>query len=141
VDLVFLYNERNRPEVGEVWRDLRAAHSGVNAWFAPENIDMFGDIFTQIFEAIERSDGVVLFVAADGLGPFQQHIELVAVRVEQWHRGAAFGFVVVQLSPNPPLPRPLSAYPTIFHAQGQTPSEIAGKIAQMARSGDGGRAP
>lgn len=138
MDLVFLYNERDRQEVTDVWRELRTVNGKLNAWFAPENIDMFGDIFTQIFEAIELSDGVVLFAGSHGLGPFQQHIELVAVRVEQWQRGTAFGFVVVQLSPDPPLPRPLLGYPTIFHLPGRTAADIARGIAGMARSPAGG---
>jgi hypothetical protein len=131
-EIVLLYNDRQREVVRYVWHALNVSHPELKPWFAPESINMWGDIFAQILGAVERADGVVLFVGAEGLGRFQDHVEMPAVYVERWKRGRQFGCLVVQLSPDPNVPRGFGAFPTVYHDPAQTPETIAAAIAKAA---------
>lgn len=131
--IVLLYNDRNRPQVSAIRGrlDPLLAGAGLQAWLAYEDMDAFGDIFEQIEGEIETAAGVVIFIGAEGLGRFQQNIEMGAVNTEIWQQGGEYGRLLVHLTPGLTVPRQLLRWPTVNHdgaLNGEL--EIATAIAQ-----------
>lgn len=115
--IVFLYNDRDRQTVEAISRVLQPSwrSAGTNIWMASQHLDAFGDIFEQIEGEIEAASGVVFFLGSQGLGRFQQNIELGAVNTELWQRGAAFGRLLVHLGPGVKVPRTMLRWPSVNH--------------------------
>jgi hypothetical protein len=116
-NIVLLYNDRDRPTVLSINRQLteRLRHNDVLFWMASENLTAFGDIFEQIEDAISTAAGAVVFLGQFGLGRFQRNIEIGAVNTEIWQQGAAYGRLLVHLAPEIEVPRPLLRWPTVNH--------------------------
>jgi hypothetical protein len=113
--IALLYNDRDRPTVNEVRSALISRCPDVSFWMASEDLTAFGDIFQQIESAIENASGVVIFLGRRGLGRFQEHIELVAVSIERWQQGAAYGCLLVHLEGGLEVPRRLLGFATVNH--------------------------
>jgi hypothetical protein len=131
--IVLLYNDRNRPTVSGIRSrlDPLLSGAGLQCWLAYEDMTMWGDIFEQIEGAIETAAGVVIFLGAEGLGRFQQNIEMGAVNTEIWQQGHDYGRLLVHLTGGLTVPRQLLRWPTVNHDGILTGEEaIADAIAQ-----------
>lgn len=113
--IVLLYNDLDRPTVSKIRLQLMSLCPDLSFWEASENLTAFGDIFQQIESAIETALGAIIFLGRHGLGRFQEHIELVAVSVERWQRGAKYGCLLVHLEPGLDVPRRLLGLVTVNH--------------------------
>jgi len=134
--IVLLYNDRNRPNVSAIRSrlDPLLASADLESWLAYEDMDAWGDIFQQIEGEIETAAGVVIFLAAEGLGRFQQNIEMGAVNTEIWQQGNMYGRLLVHLAPGIKVPTPLLRWPTVNHDGALNgDQEIAAAIAERFR--------
>jgi hypothetical protein len=131
--IVLLYNDRNRPSVSAIRSrlDPLLESAGLQCWLAYEDMNAFGDIFEQIEGAIDAAAGVVVFLGAEGLGRFQQNIEMGAVNTEIWQQGSSYGRLLVHLGSGLTVPKQLLRWPTVNHDGALNGEEqIATAIAQ-----------
>jgi hypothetical protein len=131
--IVLLYNEYDRIAVSELWRLIQQRYPDLEPWFAPEDLDAFGTVFENIGSAIASATGVVFFIGAKGLGPFQENIEKNAVDLQRWKRGSNYGCLVVQLGPDAAVPIELQMFATIFWDPERSPEAIIDRIARAFR--------
>jgi hypothetical protein len=130
-EIVLLYNDRDRESVRAIYAELSALlpDGGFIPWMAAVDLTAFGDLFEQIEGRIHGAAAVVVFLGRQGLGRFQQNIEMGAVSTELWQKGSAYGALLVHLEAGVTVPIRLLRWPSVNH-DGRTlgPRQLATEI-------------
>lgn len=116
-NIVLLYNDKQRARVEEIYTllEVRLRPHAIRPWMASRDMVGFGNLFDNIEDAIAGALGAIVFLGRDGLGRFQQNIEMGMVSTELWQQGAAYGALLVHLESGVDVPRPLLRWVSTNH--------------------------
>ncbi|WP_414543876.1 GUN4 domain-containing protein [Nostoc sp. CCY0012] len=76
-DVFLAHNSQDKPQVIEIARNLK--QNGLNPWLDKEQIFAGDNIQKVVFAGISQSKVGAFFISQNGLGTFQEHLELGAI--------------------------------------------------------------
>ncbi|MGI8502751.1 MAG: GUN4 domain-containing protein [Hassallia sp.] len=92
-DVFLAHNSQDKPQIIEIARHLK--QKGLNPWLDKEQIFAGDNIQKVVFQGISQSKVGAFFISQNGLGTFQEHLELGAIIQFFLKKNKAQGFRVI----------------------------------------------